>query len=163
MPDSSTRTAAPVTDQADRSSLNRVQYAVRTALALMLAYIIPMAMAWPQPQTSATTVMLIAASGLLSESLQKGVARVLGTVAGAVIGLSLIAIFPQDRMAYLITVSLVVAFIIYLYGAYQGDKTLFMLTSVVTLMVFHGGDAEGGHGTVGGRGRAYIAVARPII
>ncbi|MEM8661887.1 MAG: FUSC family protein, partial [Pseudomonadota bacterium] len=33
--------------------------------------------------------------------------------------------------------------IAYLYNAYQGDSTLFMLTAVVTLMVFNGGDAEG--------------------
>ena len=69
--------------------------------------------------------------------------RVLGTVAGAIIGLSLIALFPQERMTYLLVVSLVVSTIIYLYNAYQRDSTVFMLTAVVTLMVFNGGDAEG--------------------
>lgn len=121
----------------------KLRYAIKTALSLTLAYLIPMALGWPQPQTAATTVMLIAATGMVSESLQKGVLRVLGTLAGAVIGLSLVAAFPQDRMLYLLAVSLVVAAIIYLYNAYQGDSTLFMLTAVVTLMVFNGGDAEG--------------------
>jgi len=87
--------------------------------------------------------MLIAATGAVSESLQKGVLHILGTVAGAVIGLSLIALFPQDRMLYLFAVSVVVALVVYLYNAYQGDSTAFMLTAVVTLMVFNGGDAEG--------------------
>ena len=122
---------------------NRFRYAAKTSLSLTLAYLIPMAMGWPQPQTAATTVMLIAATGMVSESLQKGVHRVLGTVAGAVIGLSLIALFPQERMLYLLAVSTVVAIFIYLYNAYQGDSTLFMLAAVVTLMVFNGGDAEG--------------------
>ena len=121
----------------------KFRYAVKTSLSLTLAYLIPMALGWPQPQTAATTVMLIAATGLLSESLQKGVLRVLGTVAGAILGLGLIALFPQDRMVYLLAVSMTVAFIIYLYNAYQGDSTVFMLTAVVTLMVFNGGDAEG--------------------
>jgi uncharacterized membrane protein YccC len=121
----------------------QTRYAIKTALSLTLAYLLPMAMGWPQPQTAATTVMLIAATGMVSESLQKGVLRVLGTVAGAIIGLSLIALFPQDRLLYLFVVSLVVAFVIYLYGVYQGDSTVFMLTAVVTLMVFNGGDAEG--------------------
>jgi uncharacterized membrane protein YccC len=121
----------------------KFRFAVKTALSLTLAYLIPMAMGWPQPQTAATTVMLIAATGMLSESLQKGVLRVLGTVAGAIVGLTLIALFPQDRTFYLLAVSLVVSFIIYLYNAYQGDSTLFMLAAVVTLMVFNGGDAEG--------------------
>ena len=121
----------------------KFRFATKTALSLTLAYLIPMAMGWPQPQTAATTVMLIAATGMVSESLQKGVLRVLGTVVGAVIGLSLIALFPQDRMVYLLAVSTVVSIIIYLYNAYQGDSTLFMLAAVVTMMVFNGGDAEG--------------------
>ncbi|MEP1472878.1 MAG: FUSC family protein [Halieaceae bacterium] len=121
----------------------QTRFAIKTALSLTLAYLLPMAMGWPQPQTAATTVMLIAATGMVSESLQKGVLRVLGTVAGAVIGLSLIALFPQDRMLYLFVVSMTVAFVMYLYGVYQGDSTVFMLTAVVTLMVFNGGDAEG--------------------
>ena len=121
----------------------KFRYAFKTSLSLTLAYLIPMAMGWPQPQTAATTVMLIAATGMLSESLQKGVLRVLGTVVGAVVGLTLIITFPQDRMLYLLAVSLVVSLILYLYNAYQGDSTVFMLAAVVTLMVFNGGDAEG--------------------
>ncbi|MGB1142459.1 MAG: FUSC family protein, partial [Halioglobus sp.] len=121
----------------------KLYYATKTALSLTLAYLIPMAMGWPQPQTAAITVMLIAAAGAVSESLQKGVMRVIGTVAGAVIDLSLVALFPQDRMTYLLAVSLVVAAIVYLYNAYQADGTVFMLTAVVTMMVFNGGDAEG--------------------
>ena len=120
-----------------------VRHGIKTALSLTLAYLIPMSMGWPQPQTAAITVMLIAATGLASDALQKGVLRVLGTVAGAIIGLSLIALFPQDRLAYLLAVSVAVALIAYLYNAYQGDSTLLMLTMAVILMVFNGGDAEG--------------------
>lgn len=119
------------------------KYATKTALSLTLAYLIPMAMGWPQPSTAAITVMLVAATGMASESLQKGVMRVLGTVAGAIIGLTLVALFPQERMTYLFAASITVSLLAYLYNAYQGDSTLFMLTAVVTLMVFNGGDAEG--------------------
>jgi uncharacterized membrane protein YgaE (UPF0421/DUF939 family) len=121
----------------------RLKYAIKTALSLTLAYLIPMSMGWSQPQTAAITVMLIAATGLVSDSLQKGVLRVLGTVAGAVIGLTLIALFPQERMTYLLAVSITVSLIAYLYNAYHGDNSVFMLTAVVVLMVFNGGDAEG--------------------
>ncbi|MCB1731758.1 MAG: FUSC family protein, partial [Halieaceae bacterium] len=131
------------TDSDARVTATRFQYAFKTALSLTLAYLIPMGMGWPQPQTAAITVMLIAATGLASDSLQKGVMRVLGTVVGAVIGLTLIALFPQERMAYLLAVSVTVSLLAYLYTAYQGDNTVFMLTAVVTLMVFNGGDAEG--------------------
>ena len=121
----------------------KLKFATKTALSLTLAYLIPMALGWPQPQTAAITVMLIAATGSLSESLQKGALRTAGTVVGAAIGLYLIATFPQERMLYLIAVSIVVTILLYLYNAYQGDSTVFMLTMVVTLMVFNGGDAEG--------------------
>ena len=131
-------------DTADAASVNtRSRYAIKTALSLTLAYLVPMSMGWPQPQTAAITVMLITATGLTSDSLQKGVMRVLGTVAGAIIGLTLIALFPQERMSYLLAASVTVSILAYLYNAYQGDSTLFMLTAVVTLMVFNGGDAEG--------------------
>lgn len=139
----------------------KVQNAVKTALSLTLAYLIPMALGWPQPQTAAITVMLIAATGLVSESLQKGVSRILGTVAGAVIGLSLIALFPQDRASYLVAVSVTVAAIFYLYNAYQADGTAFMLTAVVTLMVFNGGDAEGAF--LYGVDRAFMTVFGVVI
>ncbi len=121
----------------------KAKFAVKTALSLTLAYMLPMVLGWPQPQTAAITVMLIAATGMVSESLQKGVLRVIGTIVGAVIGLSLIAVFPQDRMLYLFSVSIAVSVLLYLYNAYQGDSTLFMLAAVVTLMVFNGGNAEG--------------------
>ena len=121
----------------------KTHFAIKTALSLTLAYMLPMALGWPQPQTAATTVMLIAATGMVSESLQKGVLRILGTVIGAVLGLALIALFPQDRMLYLLCVSLLVSLLLYLYNAYQGDSTVFMLAAVVVMMVFNGGDAEG--------------------
>ncbi len=143
MPESNAAAQQQAQSQPNTDKRDHTRYAIKTALSLTLAYLLPMALGWPQPQTAATTVMLIAATGSVSESLQKGVFRLVGTLAGAIIGLSLIALFPQDRMLYLLIVSMVVAFIIYLYGAYQGDPTVFMLTSVVTLMVFNGGDAEG--------------------
>jgi hypothetical protein len=124
-------------------SYARSRHAFKTALSLTLAYLIPMSMGWPQPETAAITVMLITATGLASDSLQKGVMRVLGTVAGAIIGLTLIALFPQERLSYLLAASITVSLLAYLYNAYQGDSTLFMLTAVVMLMVFNGGDAEG--------------------
>ena len=140
-------TAHPQTtaEQAVENSVRagKLKFAIKTALSLTLAYLIPMALGWPQPQTAATTVMLIAATGLLSESLQKGLARIVGTVIGASIGLTLIALYPQDRMVYLFTASIAVSIAIYLYNAYQGDSSVFMLAAVVILMVFNGGNAEG--------------------
>ena len=161
MPEGSATAAQDAIPGQHPQDREKTRYAIKTALSLTLAYLLPMALGWPQPQTAATTVMLIAATGMVSESLQKGVLRLIGTLAGAVIGLSLIALFPQDRLLYLFVVSLVVSFIIYLYNVYQGDSTVFMLTSVVTLMVFNGGDAEGAF--IYGVDRAYMTAFGVLI
>jgi len=106
---------------------------------MVLAFMVPMALAWNQPSTAAITVMLIASSGSVSESLSKGITRVIGTVVGGVVGLMLIALFPQDRLLYLFTLSLILMIIIYLYYAYRGDSTVFMLSAMVIMMIFlHG-------------------------
>lgn len=61
--------AAPIAEAQENL---RLRYAITTALALMLTYLLPMPLGWPQPQTAATTVMLIAAKGMVSESLHAG-------------------------------------------------------------------------------------------
>lgn len=76
---------------------DKFKFACKVGLSLTLAYLIPMAMGWPQASTAATTVMLIASTGSKRESLAKGSLRVLGTVVGAVLGLSLVGIFAQDN------------------------------------------------------------------
>jgi len=120
----------------------KMKFAIKVSLSLTLAYMMPLAMGWNQAQTAAITVMLIATSGLVSESIVKGAMRLFGTVIGGVIGLSLIAIFPQDRLVYLVVLSIVVSLIIYLYHAYQGDSTSFMLMGMTVMMVFKGGEVD---------------------
>jgi hypothetical protein len=64
-------------------------------------------------------------------------------------------------MTYLLAASIAVSIVIYLYNAYQGDSTVFMLTAVVTLMVFNGGDAEGAF--LYGVDRAYMTAFGVIV
>lgn len=71
-----------------------------------------------QASTAATTVMLIASTGSKRESLAKGSLRVLGTVVGAVLGLSLVGIFAQEQWLYMLSVSVIVSVIFYFRNAY---------------------------------------------
>ena len=50
---------------------DKAKFALKVALSLTLAYMVPMAMGWSQPSTAATTVMLIAATGGVRDSLMK--------------------------------------------------------------------------------------------
>ncbi|APP07073.1 FUSC family protein [Vibrio harveyi] len=134
----------------------KIKFATKVALSLTLAYLIPFAMGWPQASTAATTVMLIASTGSRRESFAKGTLRVLGTLVGAVIGLLLVGMFAQDRLLYMLSVSVVVSFIFYFRNAYQKDPTLLALTGVMVLMMSNGGDAEGAF--MYGVDRAYMTI-----
>lgn len=140
---------------------DKIKFAIKVSLSLTLAYLIPFAMGWPQASTAATTVMLIASTGSRRESLAKGTLRVLGTLVGAVVGLLLVGLFAQDRLLYMLSVSVVVSFIFYFRNAYQKDPTLLMLTGVMTLMMSNGGDAEGAF--LYGVDRAYMTVFGVVV
>jgi len=112
---------------------DKLKFAIKASLAMAFAYLIPLSLGWSQPGTAATTVMLIAAMGSVGDSVNKGVLRVIGTVIGAALGMSLIGLFPQDRELYLIFASIVVTVLLYLARAYKGDMTVFLL-SAITLM-----------------------------
>jgi len=116
--------------------MQKLKFSLKVSLSLMLAYMIPMAMGWNQPNTAAMTVMLIASAGGVSDSLTKGILRVIGTIIGAILGMTLIALFPQERMIYLISMSILISIITYLYYAYQGDSTAFMLSAVMIMVIF---------------------------
>jgi len=109
---------------------------------MALAYLIPLSQGWAQAQTAAITVMLIAAMGAVSESILKGTMRVVGTIIGAIIGMTLIALFPQERMLYLLSLSVVVTIVLYILRAYKGDPTIFMLTAMTMMMVFKNGEVD---------------------
>ena len=92
--------------------------------------------------TAAVTVMIIATAENFKSSMQMGMLRVLGTILGAVLGIGLISIFPQERMLYLFFLSIFVTIFLYLARAYRGDKTVFMLSALTMMLVFNGGDVN---------------------
>ncbi|MGF1759765.1 FUSC family protein [Photobacterium sagamiensis] len=140
---------------------DKFKFATKVALSLTLAFLIPLALGWPQASTAATTVMLIASTGSRRESLAKGTLRILGTLVGAVIGLLLVGLFAQDRLLYMLTVSIVISFVFYIRNAYKQDPTLFMLTGVMILMMSNGGDAGGAF--IYGVDRAYMTMFGVVV
>jgi len=117
----------------------KLQFAIKVSLSLTLSYMVPMAMGWNQANTAAITVMLIASAGGVSDGVSKGLIRVVGTILGAILGLLLIALFPQERLLYLVSLSLTISLLTYFYHAYQGDSTVFMLSAMTIMMMFFNG------------------------
>jgi len=121
---------------------DKLKFSIKASLSMALAYLIPLSQGWNQASTAAITVMLIAAMGSVSESVLKGAMRVVGTIIGAIIGMTLIAIFPQDRFFFLLSLSIIVAVPLYLVRAYKGDPSIFMLTAMTMMMVFKNGEVD---------------------
>ena len=121
---------------------DKMKFSIKASLSMALAYLIPLSQGWAQASTAAITIMLIAAMGSVSESVLKGAMRVAGTIIGAIIGMTLIALFPQDRIYFLIALSVIVAIPLYLVRAYKGDPSIFMLTAMTMMMVFKNGEVD---------------------
>lgn len=121
---------------------DKLKFAIKASLSMALAYLIPFSQGWSQAGTAATTVMLIAAMGSVGDSVMKGLLRVVGTVIGAAIGMTLIGLFPQEREIYLLIASVIVTVLLYLARAYKGDITVFLLSAVTLLMMFQNGEVD---------------------
>ena len=121
---------------------DKAKFSIKVSLSIVLAYLIPFSQGWPQGHVAAITIMIIATSGLVNESINKGAMRLLGTLAGAIIGMTLIALFPQDRIFYLIALSLTVSTVLYVLRAYEGDNSIYMLTAMTMMLVFKDGEVD---------------------
>jgi hypothetical protein len=92
---------------------DRVKTAIKTALAVVLAYGVALSMDWEKPYWAAFTVAFCGLS-TVGESLNKGLLRLSGTFVGGVAAIMLIALFPQDRWLFLIGMSIFTGFCTYM-------------------------------------------------
>jgi hypothetical protein len=92
---------------------DRVKTAVKTALAVVLAYGVALYMDWENGYWAAFTVAFCSLS-TVGESLNKGLLRLSGTLLGGVAAITLIALFPQDRWLFLIGMSIFSGFCTYM-------------------------------------------------
>jgi hypothetical protein len=84
---------------------DRFKAAVKTALAMVLAYGVALSMDWDNAYWAGFSVAFCSLS-TVGESLNKGLLRLYGTFLGGVVTLALISLFPQDRWLFLICMSI---------------------------------------------------------
>jgi hypothetical protein len=120
----------------------KAKFAIKVALSITLTYLFILAMGLEYASVAVMTIMLIASPSGVKDALAKGLLRIGGTIIGAIIGMSLISLFPQQPLYYLVSLSLVVTFLLYLRNAYTGDNTLFMLSAMTTMAVFDNGNID---------------------
>ena len=119
-----------------------MKHAIKAALSLTLVYLIAFSQGWSNAMTAATTIIFIAVTDSLGDSIFKGMLRIIGTVIGAVLGMMLIALFPQERVFYLAGVSIVVTVMLYLARACRGDMTMFLLGAITLMTMFKNGAVD---------------------
>ncbi len=91
----------------------RAKEAIKTGLAMALAYGIALRMDWDNPHWAAIAVAVISLT-TAGQSLNKGAMRMLGTLIGVTIALILLGLFPQARWEMLLALSLYVGFCAYM-------------------------------------------------
>lgn len=83
----------------------RLLFGLRLASSVCLALYVTYALELPNPFWAATTAAIVCQPNL-GAALQKGRFRALGTIVGALALVSLLAVFPQERIAFLLSLAL---------------------------------------------------------
>ena len=80
---------------------DRFKHAFKVALAMVVTYGIALSMDWDKPFWAALSVAFssLATTG---DSINRGLQRVIGTLAAGVATLALVALFPQDRWPFML-------------------------------------------------------------
>jgi uncharacterized membrane protein YccC len=92
---------------------DRFKAALKTALAMVLAYGVALSMDWDNAYWAGFSVAFCSLS-TVGESLNKGLLRLSGTFLGGVVTLALISLFPQDRWLFLICMSIFIGLCTYM-------------------------------------------------
>jgi uncharacterized membrane protein YccC len=93
----------------------RTKEAIKTALAMVIAYQIALSMNWDKPYWAGFAVAFISLA-TVGQSLNKGALRMAGTIMGAIVSLTLIGLFAQERWLFILSVSLWVGICTYMMG-----------------------------------------------
>ncbi|MFA0338097.1 FUSC family protein [Vibrio breoganii] len=86
------------------------QEAIKVALAISLSISIALWFGWDKPYWAAIAVVVAAANESYSHSVKKGRNRVLGTAFGISYAMFLLALFPQDHLAFITLFTLFLGF-----------------------------------------------------
>jgi uncharacterized membrane protein YccC len=93
----------------------KTKESIKTALAMTIAYGIALQMDWDRPYWAGFAVAMVSLA-TIGQSLNKAALRMFGTLVGVVVALILVALFPQERWAFILFLSLWGGLCAYLMG-----------------------------------------------
>lgn len=91
----------------------RCKEAIKTALAMTIAYGIALSMAWDRPYWAGLAVAVVSLSSI-GQSINKAAFRMFGTLVAMVVSLTIIALFAQQRWAFILFLTAYAGFCTYM-------------------------------------------------
>lgn len=120
----------------------KLKIALRTALAMVLAFGIALAVGWDKPYWAGLAVA-VCSMGTDGEALQKGLLRIYGTLCGICLAFLLLIVALQDRWLFIGLIGLIVAISTFMMGGTRRYYFWSMLSATVLLVgISSGADAE---------------------
>jgi uncharacterized membrane protein YccC len=93
----------------------RAKEAIKTALAMVLAFGVALYLNWDRPYWAGFAVAFVSLS-TVGQSLNKAALRMAGTIAAVVVSFIVLGLFPQDRWLYLLALVAWLGFCSYMAG-----------------------------------------------
>jgi len=116
----------------------KAKEAIKTALAMAIAYAIALQMGWDRPYWAAFAVGMISLPAA-GQSLRQGGMRMLGTLVAGVAALTLIALFPQERWWFMVFLSVYLGFCTYMTMGKKHQYFYQVCAFVCVIIAFDGG------------------------
>ena len=91
----------------------KAKEAIKVALAMTIAYGIALSMDWDRPYWAGFAVAFVSLA-TVGQSMNRAALRMFGTLVAMVVALTLIALFAQERWAFILVLSIVTGFCAYM-------------------------------------------------
>ncbi len=116
----------------------RAKEAIKTALAMTIAYAVSLSMGWDKPLWAGFAVAFVSLA-TVGQSMNKAAMRMVGTLLGMVVALTLIALFSQDRWAFISILSIYTAFCAYMMSGSRNAYFWHVSAFVCVIICMDGG------------------------
>ena len=111
----------------------KVKESIKTALAMTVSYGVALSMNWENPYWAAFAVAFISLTSI-GQSMNKAALRMCGTLMAMVASLTLIALFAQERWAFLLGLSFVTGICCYMMSG-KKHQYFWQATGFITIII----------------------------
>jgi uncharacterized membrane protein YccC len=116
----------------------KTKEAIKTALAMTIAYGIALSMDWDKPYWAGFAVAMVSLA-TVGQSMNKAALRMFGTLVGMVVALTFIALFAQERWAFILFLSTYAGFCAYMMSGSRNAYFWHVSAFVCVIICMDGG------------------------